>query len=473
MTNHGKNMHTLQNTSYVQTRDDTSHPIVHTGNVPLSTRNGKEKYLANVLHVPNITKNLVSIGQMVEQGLLVKFNGDGLYVEEYKKNGKLVAQGKKVGRMFTLNVNMPEMNATMFAQGTGVVADVEIWHKRIGHTNVQRLKLMQSKELETSLPTGLPQFRVFEMQQVCAACQLGKQARNFFPQERHVSKNLLEVIHFDVWGSAKNTSMGGCRFYVTFIDDCSHKVWVYFMKEKSEVFTHFENFKAMVEKQTGNFVQCLRSDGGGDYFSHEFSNVFKKSMVFRGILYIPQQNGVADHKNRHIAEVAQSLMSDKNMPPCYWAEAASTAVYTMNRTPIAAVHDMTLEETFTGKKPDVSHFKVFGCITYVHVPNELRTKLDPNAEKCVFIGYSFEQKGYKCYNPITRQVRVSRDVVFDEMATWYADVKDDIGADANKSVAENLDAQSQVLSGPQRSSASSHVANSWSGRLRSESCKLN
>ncbi|MCO5571782.1 hypothetical protein L7F22_025530 [Adiantum nelumboides] len=129
---------------------------------------------------------------------------------------------------------------------------------------------------------------------------------------------------------------------------------------------------------------------------------------------------------------------------------------------------MTLEEKFIGKKLDVSHFKVFGCIAYVHVPDELRTKLDPKVKKSIFIGYSIEQKGYKCYNPVTRQVRVSRDVVFDEMATWYADVKVDIGADVNKNVVENSDAQSQVLSGPQGSLASSHVANPWSGRLRKE-----
>ncbi|MCO5577178.1 hypothetical protein L7F22_031002 [Adiantum nelumboides] len=110
-------------------------------------------------------------------------------------------------------------------------------------------------------------------------------------------------------------------------------------------------------------------------------------------------------------------MSEKNMYPCYWAEAASIGVYTMNKTPTVAIHDMTPEEKFTGKKPDISHFKVFGCIAYVHVPDELRTKLDPKAEKYVFIGYSVEQKGYQCYNPVTSQVRVSRDVVFDEMAT--------------------------------------------------------
>ncbi|MCO5569583.1 hypothetical protein L7F22_023298 [Adiantum nelumboides] len=187
----------------------------------------------------------------------------------------------------------------------------------------------------------------------------------------------------------------------------------------------------MVEKQTRNFVQCLRLDGGGEYFSNEFNNVLKKHGVQRQFSYVytPWQNGVAERKNMHIAEVTRALMSEKNMPPCYWAEAASTAVYTMNRTPTTAVHDMTPKEKFTGKKPDVSHFKMFGCISYVHVLDQLRTKLDSKAKKCVFIGYSNEQKGYKCYNPITCQVRVSRDVVFDEMATWYADVKDDIEAD--------------------------------------------
>ena len=117
----------------------------------------------------------------------------------------------------------------------------------------------------------------------------------------------------------------------------------------------------------------------------------------------------------HIAEVARAMMNEKNLPHCYWAEVVSTTVYIMNRTPTATVHNMTPKETFIGRKPDVGHFKVFGCITYVHVLDELHTKLDPKAEKCVFVGYFLEQKGYKCYNPITRQMRVSRDVFFDEL----------------------------------------------------------
>jgi hypothetical protein len=78
---------------------------------------------------------------------------------------------------------------------------------------------------------------------------------------------------------------------------------------------------------------------------------------------------------------------------------------------------MTLEEKFIGKKLNVLHLRVFGCIAYVHVPDEKRSKLDLKAEKCIFIGYYLEQKGYRCFNPSIRKLQVNRDVVFDEMVS--------------------------------------------------------
>jgi len=190
--------------------------------------------------------------------------------------------------------------------------------------------------------------------------------------------------------------------------------------------------------------------------------------------YTPQQNGVAKRKNRHIVKVVYALMADNNMPHHYWAKAVTTAVYIMNRTPTTIVHGMTPKEKYSGRKPNLSHLKVFGCIAYVHVPDELRTKLDPKAEKCVFIGYSLEQKGYKCYNPVTRKMKVSRDVVFDEMSSWYADVKDTIGADADEHVvAKNAGQQSQTLSGPRESHSSGSTNRPWSGRLRHNSSPTN
>jgi hypothetical protein len=117
------------------------------------------------------------------------------------------------------------------------------------------------------------------------------------------------------------------------------------------------------------------------------------------------------------------MLNEKNLPNYFWAEAIVTAVYIMNRTPTTTIHGMTPKEKFTGKKPDVSHLRVFSCIAYVHVLNEKRSKLDPKVEKCIFIGYSLEQKGYRCFNPSTQKLLVSRDVVFDEMVSWYSPLK--------------------------------------------------
>jgi hypothetical protein len=93
------------------------------------------------------------------------------------------------------------------------------------------------------------------------------------------------------------------------------------------------------------------------------------------------------------------MLNEKNLPNYFWAEAITTTVYIMNQTLIVVVHGMTPKEKFTCKKPNVSHLRVFSCITYMLVPNEKRSNLDPKANKCIFIGYSLEQKGYRCFNP--------------------------------------------------------------------------
>jgi len=129
---------------------------------------------------------------------------------------------------------------------------------------------------------------------------------------------------------------------------------------------------------------------------------------------------------------------------------------------------MTPEEKFTGKKPNVSHLKVFGCIAYVHVLDEKRSKLDPKAEKCIFIGYFLEQKGYRCFNPSTRKLHMSRDVVFDEMISLYSSLKiTEDGEARNDDVSSNVEQESQLISGPQESSISGSSNTPWKGKLRS------
>jgi hypothetical protein len=142
----------------------------------------------------------------------------------------------------------------------------------------------------------------------------------------------------------------------------------------------------MVEKEKGVNIKCLRSDGG---------------------VSICQMN----------SEITRAMLNEKNLPNYFWAEAVATIVYIRNQTPTTVVHGMTLEKEFTGKKPNVSHLRIFGCISYVHVPDENRSKLDPKVEECIFIEYSSKQKKYRCFNPSTGKLQVSKDVVFDEMVS--------------------------------------------------------
>ena len=204
-------------------------------------------------------------------------------------------------------------------------------------------------------------------------------------------------------------TIGKCRYYVTFIDDYSRYVWIYPMKKKSEVLSHFQKLKGQVEKETGRHIRCLRSDGGKEYFSDEFTSYLQSEGIQRefSCRHTPQQNGVTKRKNQQILEVACAMMHEKHMPNFYWAKAASTAVYLMNLCTTNGVHELTPYELLVGRKSILSHLKVFRSIANVRIPNEQRQKPDVKLEECILIGYLSEKKVYKCYNPSTQVVRVS------------------------------------------------------------------
>lgn len=146
---------------------------------------------------------------------------------------------------------------------------------------------------------------------------------------------------------------------------------------------------------------------------------FNKNSHVDTCRYTSYQHGVSQQKNRHIVEKARTLMAKKNMLHSYWTKAMTTTLYIMNKTPTKAMHDVEPEKKYTCKKQDVSYLKMSKCIAYAHVPEELYTKLDSKAKKCIFIGYSPEKKGYIWYNIVTRQLIVGTDVGFDEMRSWY------------------------------------------------------
>jgi hypothetical protein len=259
--------------------------------------------------------------------------------------------------------------------------------------------------------TGLPEFGT-EHQGVCRGCALGKNAKAAFPSSDSRSKEILDLVHSDVCGPMSVPSTSGCRYYVTFIDDYSRRTWIFFMKTKDEVFSRFREFRALVENQTGKKIKVLRSDNGGEYTSNEFKNFCKEARIKRELTvpFNPQQNGVAERKNRTIIEVARAMLHDQDLPMMLWAEACNTAVYVQNKSPHRILEDKTPEEAFTGVRPEIGHLRIFGCPVYIHVPKEKRTKLEPSGKKGVFVGYSETSKAYRIYIPGQRYVEVSRDV---------------------------------------------------------------
>jgi transposase InsO family protein len=169
------------------------------------------------------------------------------------------------------------------------------------------------------------------------------------------------------------------------------------MKEKSEAFDIFKNFKALVENESSCKIQCLSTDRGGEYTSNEFNDFCVTQGIKRQLTaaYTPQQNGVSERKNRTLLNIVRSMLSCRNVPKRFWPEAIKWATYIMNRCPTVSVKSVTPEEAWCNIKPSVHHFRVFGCLAYAHVPNSQRKKLDSKSIKCVHLGISDESKAYK------------------------------------------------------------------------------
>src|SRR5947207_4662655 len=174
----------------------------------------------------------------------------------------------------------------------------------------------------------------------------------------------------------------------------------------------------MVENQTEKKVKKLRTDNGMEFCSNQFNSYCKSEGIVRHytIPYTPQQNGVAERMNRTIISKARCMLSNAGLDRQFWAEAASTACYLINRSPSIAIDKKTPIEVWSGSPADYSQLRVFGCTAYAHVDNG---KLEPRAIKCIFLGYKSGVKGYKLWNPQTKKVVISRNIIFNESAMLH------------------------------------------------------
>ena len=367
--------------------------------------------LHDVLLVPELAYNLLSVPSASKRGKVTTFSGKKCEIRDLKS--RLIATGHREGSLYYLHHGGPIRQVCTNSDHSN--SKEAIWHRRLGHLGSQALEAL----LKNKMVLGLKYDRKSNSS-FCKSCVPGKSHRLPFEQSAEKrAEQPLDLVHSDVCRKVGTRSLSGCEYFVTFIDDHTRHVWVYILKHKSEVFQRFQEWKALVETASGRKIKTLRSDNGGEYTSTEFAAFMAKEGIRHEftIPHTPQQNGVAERLNRTLIEGVRTMLADSRLPHRFWAEAPSTCVYLRNRSPTKAVTGVTPYEAWSGTKPDVSHLRVFGCSAYALVPKVERSKLDSKTRKCVLLGYGSNQKGYRLYDLDRKKVVHSRDVTFDEAST--------------------------------------------------------
>jgi len=395
----------------VKLGDNSSIDVMGKGRVHLQVNNIPQ-VISEVFYIPDLKNNLLSIGQLQEKGLAILFRYNKCKVY-HPERGLIIETAMTLNRMFVLlaKIQLHDQNCFLTPEQN---LDY-LWHCRYGHLSFGGLQTLQQKQMVH----GLPQLRCSTLP--CEDCVLGKQHRNSFPRESMWrASQPLQLLHADICGPISPISNSHQRYLLTFIDDFSRKLWVFFLTEKLAAFKRFQLFKIKIEKEIGTSIRALRTDRGGEFTSNKFSEFCTTNGIHRQLTaaFTPQQNGVAERKNRTIMNMVRSLLTSRQVPKTFWPEAVNWAVHVLNRSPTLAVRNKTPEEAWSGTKPSVAHFRVFGCVSYAHIPDNKRTKLDSKSLKCVLLGVSKESKAYRLYDPLTHKIIISRDVIFKEEDSW-------------------------------------------------------
>ncbi|KAK4254159.1 hypothetical protein QN277_020331 [Acacia crassicarpa] len=395
----------------VRIADDSESVVTGIGTVKVSP----ELSLHSVLHVPKLKCNLLSVSQLAkEERCRVNFFATCCSFQDLL-TGTTIGSAKELDGLYYLGETESPKIQSCNKVSLPRSDNLELWHKRLGHPNFNYMS-----QLFPSLISN-QNASVFH----CDSCEKAKHHRTSFQKIPYKPSQPFSTIHSDLWGPSRTPNRSHSKWFITFIDDHTRVSWVYLLKDKTEVYQTFLNFHSMIQTQFQTNIKILHTDNGTEYFNQALSSF----LTANGIVHkstcpnTPQQNGIAERKNRHILETARAIMFSSNVPKYHWDDAVLTATFLINRmpskplsykTPLQLLHTYFNLPYLENTLP----LRVFGCTSYVHLHHS--NKLDPRAIRCIFLGYSHSQKGYKCYDPISKRLIVTCDVTFHEKIPYFS-----------------------------------------------------
>lgn len=373
----------------------------------VGTVNGEQCILNEVLYVPELSKNLLSVHAVTERDGEVTFKKNKVIVF---KNGQKVLEGKKQENgLYTLDLQATK--DTIIRNEESMLTEdkiqiVEDWHRKLGHLN----KVSMKNLLKLTTGMNITESECDCLEKLCDICIRAKQTRLPFDNTRSRASRPLEIIHTDVCGPIEPCTWDEKKYILTFLDDYTHYSMIYLLSCKYEVTKHVKFYIQEVEAQINYKVSKLRSDNGGEYMNNDLKSWCKNRgiIIDSTIPYTPQLNGRAERLNRTIMDKARSLLFDSGLDKKFWGEAAYVSTYLINRSPTQSI-EVTPAEKWFNKKPDLSRLQIFGCDAYAKVLGHLK-KLDERSKKYIFIGYGLN--GYRLWDNEKKKIVTYRDVVF-------------------------------------------------------------
>ena len=374
--------------------------------------NGKlrEIVLHEVLYIPSFPMNMFSVKAAVKfssSSVLFSPNRDELIsrdgtVFEISTHGDLYFLKTYRGTDTTTHVN--------------VVRSLEQWHSILGHCNVGDIKKLQPLVEGMKIEQNKSDF-------VCEPCILGKQTKSFNHELSERATQPLEFVSTDLCGPITPMASDGFEYVISFTDNFSGYVFLYFIRKKSDAARALRKFLAdaspigkvrnLLNLVPESVIRKLRSDNGGEFMGAEFKDILIENQIRHEQCapYSPHQNGVAERGWRTLFNAARSSLIESKLPKSMWTYALMNAAHVRNRC-FQKRTQQTPYFLLTGRKPDLSILHIFGTICYSY--HEDKKKLDDRSKRGVFVGYDRESPSYLVHHD-SRQVKRSRCVKFTDL----------------------------------------------------------